>query len=114
MKKVLFVEDEDDLRAMMSNALKDHGYEVGVAATGEEAIMALRGPHAFTHVVTDVSMPGGVSGIDLAQAVIDANPDVRVIIASGYQKAQLPPIPPQARFLQKPYRMHQLFAALED
>lgn len=114
MKKVLFVEDEDDLREIMSDALAHRGYEVGVATTGLEAIAVMRGPHAFTHLVTDVNMPGGVSGIDLAQAVIDASPNVRVIVASGYQRAQLPPIPARARFLQKPYRMHQLFAALED
>lgn len=114
MKKVLFVEDEEDLREMMSDALAHRGYEVGVAATGAEAIAAMRDATEFTHLITDVSMPGGVSGIDLAEAVIEAHPEVRVIVASGYQKAQLPPLPPQARFLQKPYRMHQLFAALED
>lgn len=110
---VLLVEDEEDLRMIVEDALSDRGFTVTAAKNGVEALERLREPHDFSHVVTDVSMPEGVSGLEVADAALQHRPDVRVIVVSGYQRSQLPPIPDTMVFLPKPYRVNQLLAALE-
>lgn len=110
---VLFVEDEDDLRLIMHGALSDHGYEVTMARNGREALEQLQGRHGFSHVVTDVSMPEGVSGLVVAAQALSQQPRPRVVVASGYQRSQLEHLPEGAHFLSKPYRIRQLLAALD-
>ncbi|NLA67454.1 MAG: response regulator [Gammaproteobacteria bacterium] len=114
MPRLLFVEDEDDLRLLVSEALGDLGHEVALARDGAEAIELLRGPDRFDHVVTDMNMPRGLSGLEVAAEAAKVQPDARVVLVSGYQRSQLPPIPEGTRFLAKPYRLHQLLAILAD
>ena len=114
MTNVLFVEDEDDLRTLMFEALSDQGYTVVLARNGREAIRALGGATAFSHVVTDISMPEGVTGIEVAMHAAQLQPDAKVVLASGYQRSQLPPLPDGTRFLSKPYRIRQLISALQE
>lgn len=109
---LLFVEDEGDLRTIIVEALRDQGYSVTAASDGREAIAYLRGDAHYDMVVTDVSMPGGVSGVDVATHAATLQPAARVLIVSGLQRSQLPPIPPQAQLLLKPYRFNQLIAAI--
>lgn len=113
LRHVLFVEDQDDLRDLMQDALADMGYDVTLARNGVEALDLLEGGQAFSHVVTDVSMPEGVSGLDVAMEAMRRQPDARVIVASGFQRSQLPPIPEGVAFLPKPYRLKQLLSVLE-
>jgi len=110
---VLFVDDEADLRDIVGDALTDFGYQVTLAADGHQALEILRGETRFTHVVSDVSMPGGLTGLDLAAFARGHQPEAKVIVASGYQRSQLPPIPTHVQFLPKPYRIRQLLALLE-
>lgn len=110
---VLFVDDEADLRNIVGDALVDSGYRVTLAADGHEAVEALRAGTRFSHVVSDISMPGGMTGLELAAHALECQPQARVIVASGYQRSQLPPIPPDVHFLAKPYRIRQLLALLE-
>ena len=110
---VLFVDDEPDLRGIVGDALADCGYLVTLAADGHEALEILRGGTRFSHVVSDVSMPGGMTGLDLAGYVFQYQPQAKVIVASGYQRSQLPPIPDKVHFLPKPYRIRQLLALID-
>lgn len=111
---VLFVEDEDDLRTVVVEALTDQGFSVTSASDGIEACAHLRGDTRYAVVVTDVSMPGGVSGLEVAAEVAQAQPDARVLVVSGLQRSQLPPIPASVRFLPKPYRFKQLITAIHE
>lgn len=111
---LLFVEDEDGLRAVVAEALSDHGFNVTAARDGNEAIAKLRGEIRYEVVVTDVSMPGDVSGLEVAAEVAVTQPSARVLVVSGLQRSQLPPIPPSVRFLPKPYRFKQLISAIHD
>ena len=113
LQHVLFVEDESDLREIMQDALADHGYAATVARDGREALERLDGGQRFSHVVTDVSMPEGVSGLEVAARALRQQPPPRVVVASGYQRSQLDQLPEGARFLSKPYRIRQLLAALD-
>ncbi len=111
---LLFVEDEDDLRTVVAQALADQGFAVTPASDGVEAIAQLRGGTRYAVVVTDVSMPGGISGLEVAAVVAETQPDARVLVVSGLQRSQLPPLPASVRFLPKPYRFKQLITAIHE
>ncbi len=111
---VLFVEDEADLRSVVVEALSGQGFAVTAASNGVEAIAQLRGETQYAVVVTDVCMPEGVSGLDVAAEVANTQPHARVLVVSGLQRAQLPPIPPGVRYLPKPYRFTQLIRAIQE
>ena len=83
------------------------------AKSGADALKVLQRGEAFDFVVSDVSMPDGVSGVDLAHHVQALLPGTRVILASGHPKAQLDPFPASVAFLAKPYRLGQLLALME-
>lgn len=114
MKRVLFIEDEEDLRTIMQEALRDSGYQVTVACDGHEAIAELEKSTTYSHVVTDVSMPRGISGLEVAARAALLQPDAKVVIVSGCQRSQLPDLPGGSRFLLKPYRIRQLLGVLAD
>ena len=80
MIRVLLVEDENDLLALVSETLDVHGFSVTEAQDGTEAINTLRAQGPFDFVISDIAMPGNVSGIDVAREVLDAHPDVRIIL----------------------------------
>lgn len=111
--RVLLVEDEDDLRMLVGEALRMTGYRVSTAADGLQAISAME-REAFDAVVSDVSMPNGMSGIELSYHAARLQPRARVILASGFARAQLPALPGNVIFLPKPYRIPQLLALLPE
>lgn len=111
-RKVLIVEDETDLLCMISEALMASDYHVVPASNGHEALERLSAGETFDVVVSDIAMPGGVSGIEVAAMATSLRPDTRLILASGHQRAHLPPLPDNATFLQKPYRFRQLLDLL--
>lgn len=111
--RVLLVEDEDDLRLLIGEALRMTGYRVSTAADGPHAVTAME-REVFDVVVSDVSMPNGMSGIELSDHVARLQPHARVILASGFARAQLPALPGNVIFLPKPYRIPQLLALLPE
>lgn len=113
MASILFIEDEEELRGLIGDSLADVGHDVAIAAEGREAIRLLASG-VYDVVISDVSMPGEISGVDLAELVEERYPQTRVILVSGHARAQLPPIPATARFLPKPYRFSQLLALLPE
>ena len=112
--RVLMVEDQTDLREMIGLALRDLGIDVATTADGHEAAELLKGEARFDVVFSDVSMPNGMSGVELAERAAEIRPGIRVILASGFAKGQLPPIPKGVAFLPKPYRIGQLLEALQQ
>jgi DNA-binding NtrC family response regulator len=113
MASILFIEDEEELRGLIGDSLVEEGHEVAVAAEGREAIRLLASG-AYDVVISDVSMPGEISGVDLAELIEQRYPQTRIVLVSGHAQAQLPQIPAAARFLPKPYRMSQLLALIAD
>jgi len=82
---ILVVEDEPELRRLTGMILVKTGYKVFEAADGPEALELWRKHRAEIDLLyTDMVMPGGLSGIDLAQRVLGDKPGVKVIITSGY------------------------------
>ena len=108
MTNVLLVEDEPDLRALVSEALTHHGLAVTEADSGLRALELLRDEAAFDILVSDIAMPGNISGIDVAHEVLSAYPGMRVILTSGHPLSNFPPLPKKVRYLPKPYSQNQL------
>ena len=90
---VLFVEDEDDLRSVVVEALTSQGFQVTPASNGDEALVLLRGDAVFAVVVTDFNMPDSADGLEVAAEAAVAQPQARVMLASGLQRSQLPRCP---------------------
>lgn len=102
-RRILVVDDEEEVREILAESLMDFGYGVLTAASGEAALAALDGDCGVAMVITDVRMPG-MSGLDLADEVRRRWPEVKVVLISGYF---LPQAAPQ-RFLKKPFHMKEL------
>ena len=108
---ILLVEDEPVLRELVAKVLEDYDYRVIQAETGVEALKVWEEHQGNVDLLlTDMVMPGGVSGAELAQRLRQRKPDLRVIYSSGYSAeivgknfSDNDPV-----FLAKPYRPPQL------
>jgi signal transduction histidine kinase/CheY-like chemotaxis protein len=104
---ILIVEDEPVLRDMAHVILHDCGYRILEASSGREALLVWdRHQGAIDLVLTDVVMPEGISGMDLAQRLLATKPKLKIVFASGYSMDNLDTAfvrNGRAGFLQKPY-----------
>jgi CheY-like chemotaxis protein len=110
---ILLVEDEDNVRDFGIRALTANGYRVLVAANGQEAI-ALWAVHQkdIILLLTDLIMPGGFSGFQLARRLQAEKPDLRVVYSSGYSREIADrdlPLDQGINFLAKPFELEDLY-----
>jgi DNA-binding NtrC family response regulator len=110
-RTVLIVEDEPLIRMMLADALCNEGYSVIEAATALEAIAVL-GTKEVRAVVTDIDMPGGLSGLDLTRYVASYRKGLPVIVTSGGHLLRQEELPDNARFVAKPYKLRQILDML--
>ena len=101
---VLVVEDEALVRMVMSDVLTEAGFEVLDAANVAEALTILAAPLEVRVVVTDVEMPPGPNGFDLAREVARRWPRIEILVSSGRHWPQAGNLPLGAAFLEKPIR----------
>ncbi len=116
MGTVLLVEDDENVRRSTADALRELGYTVLTASDGPRALAVLRNERDVEVLFSDVVMPGGMSGVDLAHAARRVLPDLRVLLASGHLRntptrdgwaTEFP-------FLAKPYRLVELSNRLQN
>jgi len=105
---LLIVEDEPVLREMAQLILEECGYKVFIASNGREALdLWEQHKSSIDLVFTDMVMPAGVSGVDLANKVLSQRPRLKIVFASGYTVDDISTDflvrNNNARFLQKPY-----------
>ncbi|HDS0924959.1 TPA: response regulator [Stenotrophomonas maltophilia] len=112
--RVLMVEDQEDLRELIGQALRDFGIDVHTADDGPTAIKLIDEAGGFDVVFSDVNMPNNMSGLELSAHVANALPNARMILSSGFARSQLPPLPAHVEFLPKPYRLKQLLSILKE
>jgi CheY-like chemotaxis protein len=114
---VLVTEDDPFVRGYAVSCLESLGYTVITAADGGEALAKLS-DGATPHVLfTDVIMPGGVSGWDLARRARRLRPGLKMLMTSGYALDTLVSdrrLPPDAVFVNKPYRKNDLARAVRE
>lgn len=112
---VLLVEDDAFVRAFATMCLESFGYTVIVAVDGHEALARLNEGLKIDLLFSDVVMPGGISGIDLAQRARELRPGLKVLLTSGYSAEALAPAGDRyGAPLKKPYRKAELARRLRD
>ena len=109
---VLVVEDERDLREIVTRTLNRHGYRVFQAVDGNNALQIWSEyKDEIQLVFTDVIMPGGMNGRELAEKLWTEKPQLKVIFSTGYGADALGKgfkLDPDLNYLQKPYLPHAL------
>jgi PAS domain S-box-containing protein len=108
---VLVVEDDADVLQVAVETLKSLGYEVLTAPDGPSALSKLQRNNSIDVLFTDVVMPKGMSGIELARQARVLHPELHILLASGYPTAALSMqhgLTDEFTFLSKPYRWSDL------
>jgi signal transduction histidine kinase/ActR/RegA family two-component response regulator len=115
---ILIVEDEEILREMAREILQNYGYNILEASSGKEAFDVWnRHTDEINLLLTDMVMPEGISGIQLAERLLTDRPDLKIIFTSGYSSNEVSAelmARSQARFLQKPYSHNDLAKIVRD
>ncbi|MEX2200756.1 MAG: ATP-binding protein [Dongiaceae bacterium] len=110
-ERILLVEDDELVRDHVARQLSSLGYDVVTARDGSEAIDVLKRGDHFDLLFTDVVMPGGIGGRQLAEAAQKLRPDLPVLFTSGYTENAIVHngrLDPGVHLLQKPYRRQDL------
>jgi len=113
---VLIVEDEPDLLDVASSLFMSMGYDVMTATSGQEAMQALASRDVDI-LFTDIVMPDGINGIDLAAYTREHYPHINVMLASGYPQPALKLDRGKLgdfAFVAKPYRLSDLARSLRS
>jgi DNA-binding NtrC family response regulator len=110
-RTVLVVEDEPLIRMLLADALEDDGYPVFEVGNVLEAIAAL-GHQRIDLVVTDIDMPGGLSGLDLMEFLASSQKETPVVVTTGGRSVDDLTLPRNARFIAKPYQLDDMLQLL--
>lgn len=108
--RVLVVEDDQAVAELGSELVGELGYEVEVAHSADEALLALDRDRRFDLVFSDIIMPGGMSGVELARTIRLRLPELPILLTTGYsdaaqgQRFEFP-------LLHKPYDLDDLKSA---
>jgi DNA-binding NtrC family response regulator len=102
---VRVVEDEPLIRFVLVDALEDKGLQIIEAAFALEAVGLLSKHPEIGVVFTDVDMPGGLNGVDLAKLIANVYPQIGILVTSGRYYDVENELPEGARFLPKPYSL---------
>ena len=109
---VLLVEDEKSVRKVVRQQLMDLGYPVIEAENGKQALEILKHVQSISWVLSDIIMPGGLSGHILAAQIRAQYPHIHVILMSGYHNEM--PNFGNIPLLQKPFDKKDLFNILKQ
>jgi CheY-like chemotaxis protein len=110
---ILVVEDNTQLRRIAVRQLQSQGYSTEEAATANDALVVLNEHTGIDLLFTDVVLPGGLDGIELAQRARLIRPSIRILIASGFPGRQMDdPALQGLPFLPKPYSQADLSRAV--
>jgi two-component system, NtrC family, sensor kinase len=110
--RILVVEDDADVAEMAAASLERLGYRVTVADRARRALEILADDPRYDLVFSDIVMPDGMSGLDLADEIERRHPDVPLLLTTGYA-AQERLATADRDVLPKPYAIDQLKAAIE-
>lgn len=114
---ILIVEDEPTVRTIVKHVLTEHGYKVHEAPDGQSALQMWDEISAQVDMLlTDMIMPGGISGHQLAQQLSARKPGLKIIYTSGYSAEMFrrdSALPEDALLLRKPYTAAQLLKEVQ-
>jgi PAS domain S-box-containing protein len=116
-ESILLVEDDAKLRNVVSKQLTELGYRVLGTESARSALDVLDGGEPIQLLLTDIVMPGGMDGLELATNAVARRPNLNVLLTSGFPDVRRrfnPDQPLKWKLLSKPYRKSDLARALRE
>jgi two-component system NtrC family sensor kinase len=116
-ERILLVEDDQNVRDFVASALQELGYQVDIAAEGKTALSILDSGKEIDLLLTDVVLPGGLNGRQLADKARKTRPNLRVLFATGYTRNAIihhGRLDPDVNLLVKPFTSDALARKLRD
>jgi CheY-like chemotaxis protein len=113
-KFILLAEDDVNAREVSALILGAEGHRVVAVANGSVALETLIRDGSVDLLISDISMRGGIDGIQLAKRAQTLFPKLKIILTSGDAKGSFIDFPEGMRFLPKPYDRRSLLAAVSE
>ncbi|MFT5856324.1 MAG: two-component system cell cycle sensor histidine kinase/response regulator CckA, partial [Verrucomicrobiales bacterium] len=120
-RRILFLDDEADIRLVVQHALESHGFEVYCAKTGEEAVEVYNKADDFGRpfdlALLDLQIRGGMGGVDTLTALRKEHPKIRAVVTSGFVDDTVLSNYLEHGFLgvlAKPFRIDQLISVVSE
>ena len=114
---ILVVDDEPALLELVDEMLQELGYKVFLASDGKQALQQLEKEPDIDLLISDVVMPGGINGYELAEQAVAKYPELKVLLTSGYTEKAVAHNG-QARFnanlISKPYTQADLTRRIRE
>ncbi len=116
--RILMVEDQPDVRHHVERLLRRQGFDVTAACDAKAALSILETGETFAVLFTDIVMPGGISGVQLAERAGKIAPDMKVLFTSGFPASAFAEVGAgaagQHRLIPKPYKTNELIDMISD
>ncbi len=109
--RILVVEDDAQVREIATGILRNQGYEVVEAGDHTEASKILSGGPPVDLLFTDVVLPGGMNGVEIAKLAKRMHPQIKILYTSGYTEnaaMNADGFDPKSDLVNKPYRRNEL------
>ena len=116
-ERILLVEDDEDVRALPARFLREQGYDVVEARDGVEAMNKLDNNETFDLLFTDVVLPGGMNGVEIAQKAKSLRRNLKVLYTTGYAEdtvADAGHLKEGVNLVKKPYRRTELLTKVRE
>jgi PAS domain S-box-containing protein len=114
---VLVVDDEPNVRMVVSEVLQELGYDALEAENGASGLAILQSARRVDLLVTDVGLPGGMNGRQLADAALAARPDLKILFITGYAESTVIGtgyLKPGMHILTKPFALETLGRRIKE
>lgn len=113
--RILLVEDEPSIREIIADTLGDAGFEVTATCTGDEAAILIADSDRFDVLLTDITMPGLIDGIGLAEHAREVHPNLPVVFVSGRldNARRAETIGQPSAFVAKPYDVTRVVSTID-
>lgn len=116
-ERILIVEDDPFVRKIPVNILQNQGYQVFEATNAAEAIRSLKNEKFFNLLFTDIVLPGGMSGVEIAEQARKLQPGIKIIYTTGYAENTVlhkGTSEPGITVIKKPYPRDELLKKVQD
>ena len=111
---ILLVEDDELIRMLVAEILRENEFDVLEAADGNAAMISVQGRPEIGCVFTDVRMPGEPDGFTLAKYIRRIRPDCPIVVTSGHARPRAEDLDEGTCFVSKPYSSVQLLTLLNS
>jgi two-component system, NtrC family, sensor kinase len=110
--RVLLVEDDVEVRNVAGELLQGMGCQVIQASDGRSALAVLERDRAVELVISDIAMPGGLSGLELARIVRQRYPGIPILLSTGYSQYAPQVVSEGFTLVEKPFRPDTFAASI--